>query len=80
MYHNIRCRKCGSILSIKVKDDIIRHSTLAGYKLSNKESKYQHPNCKIEDGEYVFLDLISESTNPLSEASIVVDYTKDENK
>ena len=76
-YYNIRCRKCGSIISFKKAINPLI-SDKAGYLITSKDKDIMHPGCNIEDGESVYADLISFSENPLSDAVLVVDLTKKE--
>lgn len=72
-FFNYRCRKCDQIISIEQRFNP-REPYVKGLMIANK----YHKNCKceIDDGEYVFADLISVSVEPLKD-SIDIYYKSD---
>ena len=69
---NVRCRKCGKMISIE-RNIVYQELPLYGY-IDSKDRPNFH-NCKLlQEDEKTFLDLISTSDTPLKTADEVIYY------
>jgi hypothetical protein len=72
MWYNLKCRKCGKIISIEL-DKNPNCFRSPGFVFSRNDSIH---NCNsydgIEEGEHVYADLFSYSENPLRYADEII--------
>lgn len=67
LFWNFRCRKCGQIISLQTNDDLMNNDVCL---LSGND----HKNClqKTMSNEFIMMDLISVSDEPLPSAVDVI--------
>ena len=71
MWYNLKCRKCGKIISIELDKDPDRYVS-PGFVFSNDSIHNCNSYDGIEEGEHVYADLFSYSENPLRYADEII--------